>query len=131
MSMPEGWGDPARGQVFTTTKFCNSQGENPDFAGKFAEHSPKNSQNALPVSKVGLILVPSTLRTECARRFARGFLLLGLAVAGSTAFSQNTAFPPEAMLLSAPMLETGIDRPLRYHPDGTDFVIENGNGVIP
>ena len=35
------------------------------------------------------------------------------------------------MLLSAPMLETGIDRPLRYHPDGTDFVIENGNGVIP
>src|SRR5438093_11245028 len=29
-------------------------------------------------------------------------------------------------LLAAPVFESNVERPLRYKPDGTDFVIENG-----
>ena len=36
--------------------------------------------------------------------------------------------PPEQETRGlTPMLESQIDRPLRYHPDGTDFVITNGS----
>ncbi|MEA3187723.1 MAG: hypothetical protein QOD99_1553 [Chthoniobacter sp.] len=32
-----------------------------------------------------------------------------------------------ATLFAAPVLESNVERPLRYRPDGTDFVIENGS----
>jgi hypothetical protein len=42
------------------------------------------------------------------------------------AAEQTAVPPPEAILVSSPMLDSGIARPLRYQPEGTDFVIQNG-----
>lgn len=49
--------------------------------------------------------------------------VLCLAAAGAELFP---AGPPDWIQLHAPNLESNIDRTLRYHPDGEDFVIENG-----
>ncbi|HEX7632201.1 MAG TPA: DUF4450 domain-containing protein [Lacunisphaera sp.] len=38
----------------------------------------------------------------------------------------SLAFAQPAAVRLTPNLESNIDRPLRYHPDGADFVIENG-----
>ena len=47
--------------------------------------------------------------------------LLGIAFASTAALAQAPA-----ALRILPNLESNIDRPLRYRPDGADFVIENG-----
>ena len=55
-------------------------------------------------------------------RIPTGFILaLWTAIATTAIFAQT----PAALRLS-PNLTTNIDRPLRYRPDGTDFVIDNG-----
>jgi Domain of unknown function (DUF4450) len=48
---------------------------------------------------------------------ASGFLLSALAAAGAESLSASRVFPN---------LTSNIDRPLRYQPQGGDFVIENG-----
>ena len=54
--------------------------------------------------------------------FAYPFLLLSLAASGP-ASGQNSAI---GVARPQPNLTTNIDRPLRYTPDGQDFVIRNG-----
>jgi hypothetical protein len=51
-------------------------------------------------------------------------LLLGLMAAA--AFGSEAYHPPERLMTIRPTLEGQTQRPLRYRPDGTDFVIENG-----
>ncbi len=53
------------------------------------------------------------------RRFARASLIF------LCAFALGRAQTPGALRIT-PNLESNIDRPLRYRPDGADFVIENG-----
>ena len=47
--------------------------------------------------------------------------------ADSKGSASSTSDPNRRIdLKSAPLLESNISRPLRYHPDGSDFVIKNG-----
>jgi hypothetical protein len=65
--------------------------------------------------------MPKLLQTHAVR-----ILILSLTLAtGRTTFAAEK--PPEQEVRGPmPMLESNIDRPLRYFPQGTDFVITNG-----
>ena len=56
-----------------------------------------------------------------------GWPCLGLALVVTNGLGADVVRPPEQeQNLSAVMLQDNITRPLRYSPDGTDFVITNG-----
>jgi hypothetical protein len=51
----------------------------------------------------------------------------GLGCSGPSPVSNAAVYnPPERIQVSRPTFEGHTQRPLRYHPEGTDFVIENG-----
>ena len=51
----------------------------------------------------------------------------GLGCSGSSPVSNAAVYnPPERIVVFRPTFEGHTQRPLRYHPEGTDFVIENG-----
>jgi hypothetical protein len=55
-----------------------------------------------------------------------GRWLLFVAAIAVSALPAVFAPPPGAMLDAAPLLEDRVSRPLHFHPDGRDFVVENG-----
>ncbi len=52
--------------------------------------------------------------------------VLSLCLLGGATVSGQTYNPPERLMVVRPTFEGNTDRPLRYRPEGTDFVIENG-----
>ncbi|MEJ5260667.1 MAG: DUF4450 domain-containing protein [Anaerohalosphaeraceae bacterium] len=60
-------------------------------------------------------------------RFRRIALVLVLLAAGAARKTSGAAYnPPERILTERPTMEGRTARPLRYHPEGRDFVMENG-----
>jgi hypothetical protein len=52
--------------------------------------------------------------------------MLVLCLMGTIGFGSEAYNPPERLMAVRPTFDGQTQRPLRYHPDGTDFVIENG-----
>lgn len=58
------------------------------------------------------------------RSFSRSIITLTLALVILPAYGES--LPPERIAADRPQFSSETARPLRYRPDGTDFVIENG-----